>query len=179
MPENLLRRVIRALMPRGSAWRWRGHGDKLLDGLAAEPQRLKDFHRRIVEESFPETAVDTLPEWYEMLGLPYDPALPLEDRQAIAAQKHIAVGSQDIHYLNRTIRTAHPDLTISKVAPDGHKFYRVTGYTPPAILDQAEAILQRVAPAEMEPLIDVITFQRVTTDGAVRVTKDGAIRGGR
>jgi uncharacterized protein YmfQ (DUF2313 family) len=175
----LMNRALKSLLPAGSPWRLPAVFRSVIGALALSLDRLKVFIDAIVTESLPSAAVDTLPDWYEALGLAYDPALALDVRQAIARQAYTAVGGQSLDSLQAALTAAHPDLTVSTVTPDGHKYYNLSGYTDPDTLDRALGLMDQIAPAEMEPHVDVITFQRITTDGAIRVTSTGAIRGGR
>lgn len=186
---TFMARVIRALLPKGHAWRWDDFGRRLIEGLSVEIGRLRTFLRDIVAESFPRTATDTLPEWYENLGMPYDATVPLSTRQARAEQQYTAFGGQDIVYLNELLHVAYPNVSIERILEffetdnmvghaetgraetqdypswisprptDGREtvgYYRVTGTVDSAgDIDAIQLLLDRIAPAEMEPVYDV------------------------
>lgn len=177
---GLMDRVLKNLLPPGgSAWYLAPTFRTLVEGLALTLDRAKGIVDSIVDESLPSTAEDMLPEWFAMFGIPYDSTLALATRQAIARQAYTAVGGQSLDSLQDALERAHPELTISTVTPDGHKYYNLSGYTDAETLDRALGLLERIAPAEMEPHVDVITFIRTTPDGSIRTTPDGSIRGGR
>ena len=89
---DMMKRVLRLLFPPGHAWKLPGTLGDLVDALAESFARLRLFFRGILTESLPGTAEDTLSEWYETLGLKYDPTQGLSARQARADQAYTSVG---------------------------------------------------------------------------------------
>jgi uncharacterized protein YmfQ (DUF2313 family) len=172
-------RGFKSLLPPGHPWSLPPVFRAVLTAIALSFERLKTAIDAVVTESLPSTADETLPEWYSALGLTYDPTLSLAVRQAIAKQAYTAVGGQTLPSLQTALQTAHPDITISTVAPDGHKYYQLDGYTDPETEARALGLVDRIGPAEMEPINNMMTFQRSTPEGDIRVTTDGNIRGGR
>lgn len=95
---------LRQLLPRGAAWvmestdnRW-----KLLLGLAEELARVHGRSEDLLKEIDPRTALELLPEWEELVGLPDEivtsiPATVVERRIAIM-QKLLARGGQSRAY---------------------------------------------------------------------------------
>lgn len=123
--------LIEKLIPKkGFLWRiFPGYFKDLLDGLNEEPKRLKAFLEKIVTESNPGTAVDTQEEWYQQYGLPYNSTKSLSEKQAETLERYIALGAQDISYLQAQVTKAGfddviiyenspPDLDNSNVCGD-------------------------------------------------------------
>lgn len=94
--------------------------DNFLTALGEEPKRIKDFIKTIVRESNPETAIDTQEDWYDQYALIYEPTKSLKDKQAETLERHIALGDQDIVYLQYQIeRAGFTDITLTENhAPD-------------------------------------------------------------
>jgi uncharacterized protein YmfQ (DUF2313 family) len=176
---GLTGRAFKSLLPPGHPWNLPPVFRAVLTAIALSFERLKTAIDGVASESLPSTAVDTLPEWFAALGLTYDATQSLAVRQAIAKQAYTAVGGQTLESLQVALQTAHPDITISTVTPDGHKYYQLDGYTDPETMARALGLVDRIGPAEMEPINNMVTFQRSTPEGDIRVTTDGSIRGGR
>jgi len=111
---DLMKRVLRLLFPPGSAWRLPGNLGNLVDALAESFTRLRTFFRGILSEALPGTAEDTLAEWYETLGLKYNPTQELAARQQRAEQAHTATGGQSKDYLEEQIQKAYPDVVLDE-----------------------------------------------------------------
>lgn len=109
---GVVSRALRALFPRGHAWQLPGRFGLLADGLSESFERLRLFLRAVVGESLPGTAEATLPEWYEALGIPYDPTLSLEQRRARAEGAYTAVGGQSFGYLQERLQAELPETYI-------------------------------------------------------------------
>lgn len=96
--------ILRALLPSGEAWPTSVPElvrDDVLDGLGRTYDRVRQRARDLIEESFPGTAVEMLPEWESALGLP-DSCAPLADtvaeRQRRAHAKLIRRGGYSFAY---------------------------------------------------------------------------------
>ncbi len=112
---DLMKRVLRRLFPPGHAWTLMGAVGDLIDALAESFSRIRTFFRGALTESFPGTAEETLSEWFEALGLKYDPTQSLSDRQARADQAYTSVGGQNKDYLEAQIQKAYPDVSLIEV----------------------------------------------------------------
>lgn len=71
-----MERLVRSLFPRGFAWQRIFDTDsnirKLSDALSVEPCRIEDRALEFVDEVYPNTTVEMLPDWERLLGLPDD-----------------------------------------------------------------------------------------------------------
>ncbi len=112
---DLMKRVLRRLFPPGHAWTLTGAVGDLVDALAESFARIRTFFRGILTEALPGTADDTLPEWFETLGLKYDPTQTLADRQARADQAYTSLGGQSKDYLDAQIQRAYPDVYLVEI----------------------------------------------------------------
>jgi len=69
-------RIVRSLFPRGWAWQLIHDSSsnirKLSDSLAVEPCRVEDRALQFIDEVFPDTTSELLPDWERLLGLPDD-----------------------------------------------------------------------------------------------------------
>jgi hypothetical protein len=89
----------------------------VVDAVGSNLGELRDYVIGAVTNALPGTAEVTLPEWYEMLGIPYDETQTLKTRQDRAQQQWTAVGGQSLDYLNGVIQIAYPDVEIELTAP--------------------------------------------------------------
>lgn len=112
---DIIKKALRLLFPSGHAWTLTGTLGDMVDALAESFSRVRTFFRGVLTESLPGTADDTLPEWYEALGLTYDETLSLADRQARADQSYTSVGGQNKDYLEEQIQRAYPDVYLVEV----------------------------------------------------------------
>jgi uncharacterized protein YmfQ (DUF2313 family) len=90
---------LQALLPQGRAWprtsdSWLG---RLLAGLAEEFARIDARAYVLLDESIPLTALELLPDWERVAGLP-DACIPISDvvreRQLAVARKIAGIGGQ-------------------------------------------------------------------------------------
>lgn len=93
-------RQLQQLLPRGAAW-LAERGSVLARSLLAigdELARIDSRANELVRESDPRSAVETLPDWERMLGLPDETsgelAAPVEGRQAMVTQRYVSRGGQ-------------------------------------------------------------------------------------
>ena len=93
--------LVEKLIPKkGFLWRiFPGYFLDLLNGLNEEPKRIRDFLKSVVSETNPGTAIDTQPDWYQQFGLIYNDTKSLTEKQAETLERYIALGDQDIIYL--------------------------------------------------------------------------------
>jgi uncharacterized protein YmfQ (DUF2313 family) len=80
-------------------------GSELFQTATAIAQELARVYQRgqdLIEEFYPNTALETLPDWETMLGIPdaCSPTLPdsITARQALITQKFTAMGGQSLQY---------------------------------------------------------------------------------
>lgn len=91
------------LLPSGRAWAATPGGvlDSLLGGLAEEFARIDGRANRLLDEADTMTALELLPDWERVLGLP-DACMPIADniteRQIAVTQKLAAIGGQSRAY---------------------------------------------------------------------------------
>ncbi len=156
-----------------------------IEALSLQFQRVYDYLAKTPGESLPDTATELLPEWYETLGLKYNGTLPISELQAKAKAADTSVGGQTIEYLQGQIDAAGikvnlyetvvpPESIVGNpsarcgVAKCGGTFvnvdpgssylwyYLVRGVVDnPTEFTQLVDLLQKLAPAHMEPDFDL------------------------
>lgn len=173
------------LMPTGLAWRIvKKYFAELIDALAIEPERIAQFLEDIVKESNPGTAVDTQEEWYQQYGIFYNETKSITEQQAETLERFIALGDQDIVYLQDQVEKAgFSDITIIEnklpfgdqnnecgaaecgaaecggpgiLGADWIFYYYVNGTVDvDGDLERLKALLQRLAPGHNIPIFQV------------------------
>lgn len=78
----------------------------LLFALNEEPKRIRDYLQAVVRESNPGTAIDTQEDWYQQYGLFFKDTKSLAEKQAETLERYIALGDQDIVYLQDQVEKA-------------------------------------------------------------------------
>ena len=152
----LMHRVLKLLFPPGHAWTLMGELGDLVDALAESFSRLRTFFRGVLTESLPGTAVDTLQEWFEAIGLIYDETQPLADRQAAANAAYTSFGGQNLDYLNLQIQKEYPLIYLEEILGDAEKiyYYFVRGQIDDlADYNRIVDILVRIAPRHLVPVM--------------------------
>lgn len=112
--------LVEKLIPKkGFLWRvLPGDFKNLLDALNEEPKRIRDFLNSVVREANPGTAIDTQEDWYQQYGLIYKDTKSLEEKQAETLERYIALGDQDIVYLQGQVEKAgFLNVTLSENHP--------------------------------------------------------------
>lgn len=104
---------FRSLLP--PSWRLGVDLRAVIEALGVSFDRMRTFLRGVLTESNPSTAVDTLPEWFDQLGIKYDDTQTLAIKQARAQQTYAALGGQSIGYLNGQLQIAYPDVYLEEV----------------------------------------------------------------
>lgn len=185
---NLIEKLI---IKKGFLWRlFPGYFQDLLNGLNKEPERIRDFLKTVVRESNPGTAIDTQEEWYEQFELPYNPTKSIEEKQAETLERYIALGGQDIPYLQDQVTKAgfYEVILLENLPPapdnsnvcgdaicgeaecwNGHGlgsawifYYFVTGEVDnKQEFERLEALLQKLAPAHLSPIFSVLESDNV------------------
>lgn len=94
---------LQALLPSGAAWPRDPDAQltKLIAGLAEEFARVDGRAARLLDEADPRTALELLPEWERLVGLP-DACIPVtgsvRERQLAVAAKVAGLGGQSRAY---------------------------------------------------------------------------------
>jgi hypothetical protein len=97
---GLILRSLRSLFSSGRAFRLPLQGDQVLDGVSQPIETLKTTAREVIDESWPGTATDTLPQWHSTLGVQYDPlARSVADQQTMLAAMETAIGGNTLELL--------------------------------------------------------------------------------
>lgn len=179
------------LLPTGGLWRivveYFGY---LIEALAIEPGRIADFLEGIVREANPGTAVDTQAEWYQQYGIAFNPTKSIAEQQAETLERYVALGDQDIVYLQDQINKAgFEDITVvENVLPSGDEtnecgeaecgaavcggggilgadwifyFYVIGSVGTDEELTRLAAQVQRLAPGHLIPVFQVTTDNNV------------------
>lgn len=107
---------FRSLLP--PSWRLGVDLRAVIEALGLSFDRMRTLLRGVLTESNPSTAVFTLPEWYDQLGLIYDVTQTLAVRQARAKQAYSSLGGQSIGYLNEQLQIAYPDVYLEEIYVD-------------------------------------------------------------
>ena len=100
--------LVEKLIPKkGFLWRIvPGDFANFLFALNEEPKRIRDYLQAVVRESNPGTAIDTQEDWYQQFGLVFKDTKSLEEKQAETLERYIALGDQDIVYLQDQVEKA-------------------------------------------------------------------------
>jgi len=109
-----MQKVLFTLMP--TSWRPVKEFKAFLTVLGLALGRAYEYLQKVLTESNPGTAVDTLPDWYKQLGIQYDHTQLLSNRQQQARQRWTATGGQSLDYLESQIQTAFPYVFLEKVS---------------------------------------------------------------
>jgi uncharacterized protein YmfQ (DUF2313 family) len=106
---------FRQLFPTGYFWQLKGRLGQLIDSISLSIQRVRDFLYQIVTESIPSTA-NFLQPWFEMLGIPYDQTLTLDQKRRIARQAYINGGGLARGIINEQVQIAFPNVQIVEIS---------------------------------------------------------------
>lgn len=112
--------LVEKLIPKkGFLWRiFPGYFADLLFALNEEPKRIRDYLQAVVREANPGTAIDTQKDWYQQYGLLYDATKSLAEKQAETLERYIALGDQDIVYLqDQVTKAGFLNVVLSENAP--------------------------------------------------------------
>ena len=113
---------LQQLLPPGAAWPRDPDATltQLLAAIAAEFARLDDRAERLVEEADPRTALELLPDWERLAGLPdaCTGVLPttVPERRAAIVTKLTARGGQSSAYLTALAATLGYPIAITELA---------------------------------------------------------------
>lgn len=123
-------RQLKTLLPRGILWRLDPESwlSRLLGGIAEEFARIDDRARDLAREWNPATAVELLPDWERVLGLP-DTCIPISGsiaaRQREVARKASATGGATPAYFVELAARYGFVATITENDPEPY-FWRMT-----------------------------------------------------
>lgn len=112
---DLIKRALRLSLPQ------RIFGPRIVavfDAVGANLQKAYDAAAAVIRESIPSRATDTLPLWYDQLGLRYDSTLTLTVRQGLARQAYVTIGGQNLVSLNAAIQIAFPNVYLDVILLD-------------------------------------------------------------
>jgi hypothetical protein len=176
-------------------------GGNILAGTADAVEDLKTQGRTVITESWPGTAVDTLPQWHDTLGVAYDPtARSIAEQQTMLAAMETAVGGSTLAKLQAQLdKEFFGRIVVSEAyvigivgqalcglarcglaSPIIYAYgYNVTG----TVYSSTEAarvvaILQRYAPAHLQPN-SLLTDLSATAVGLVGIARVGIARVGK
>lgn len=164
--------------------------EKLLEALAEEPIRIRDYLRTIVRESNPGTAIDTQEDWYQQYSIEFDPTKSVSDQQAETLERFIALGDQDIVYLQDQVTKAGFTLVtvIENTLPFGGAtnncgvaqcgvaqcgnggglgadwifyFYVIGEVTDDSELNRLKTLIQRLSPGHCIPIYQIVSSDNV------------------
>ena len=110
--------LVEKLIPKkGFLWHiLPGDFAKLLFALNEEPKRIRDYLQAVVRESNPGMAIDTQEDWYQQYGLLFNETKSLAEKQAETLERYIALGDQDIVYLQDQVEKAgFLNITLSEI----------------------------------------------------------------
>ena len=115
--SELITKALAILHPKGQAWMIpKGDFRKLLEGLAIEYNRQKEFVEGVLDESYPPAITETIEEWFKAFNIPYDPGYTLQQARDIITERWTSVGGQDIVYLQDQIdKAGFTNITIYEI----------------------------------------------------------------
>ena len=122
--------LVEKLIPKkGFLWRiLPGYFAELLFALNQEPTRIRDYLQAVVRESNPGTAIDTQEDWYQQYALLFNETKSLAEKQAETLERYIALGDQDIVYLQDQVEKAgFLNIELSENAPPAGSGNNVCG----------------------------------------------------
>jgi len=97
---GLVLRALTSLLPRGRFSWLKGQTQQVLDGVTAPIETLKTSARSVIDEAWPGSAIDTLPEWHRTMGVQYDPlARSISDQQTMLAAMETSQGGNTLAQL--------------------------------------------------------------------------------
>jgi uncharacterized protein YmfQ (DUF2313 family) len=144
--------ALQKLMPRGRVWPRSPTAiiTLVLTALALTFWRLDQAAGALLQDLFPATAVNMLPEWELSLGLP-DPCIgeepTLQARQAQVVQRLVSTGGQSVNYFTELAASLGYAITITE-------FTGAQAHTWQVNCPQAQAIYFRAGQsAAGEPLL--------------------------
>lgn len=111
---GIIFKALSVLKPKGQAHTLTGGTLSVYKAFAASLEVVRSDIKKVIAESQPGTAVDTLQEWYKLLSLSYDPTLPLDARQKKASLEYTTQGTMTLLQLQTRIQELFPDVYITE-----------------------------------------------------------------
>ena len=168
-------RLLTGLLPSGDAWPEEADAvqQQAIRALVAPFAALNGRANDLVDDAFPASSVELLPEWERSLGLP-DECSPLEStvvmRQRAVVTKLLARGGQSVPYFKALAAAAGQAIGVEQFAPFRADASRADD---PASDDDAAHAWQVSLPGE----VSVISFHADTSyaDEPLDVFDSGAL----
>lgn len=111
MYKDFFYKLFISLLPIGILWQFGINMRKVINILANEAAKLKEYIDDIAKESIPYTADDTIEEWLKQYGLK-NTGDQNANRNLICINAN-AVGGSSIYYLKNILAKVYPDISIS------------------------------------------------------------------
>ena len=111
MYKDFFYKLFISLLPIGILWQFGINMRKVINILANEAAKLKEYIDDIAKESVPYTADDTIEEWLKQYGLK-NTGDQNANRNLICINAN-AVGGSSIYYLKNILAKVYPDISIS------------------------------------------------------------------
>ena len=111
MYKDFFYKLFISLLPIGILWQFGINMRKVINILANEAAKLKEYIDDIAKESIPYTANDTIEEWLKQYGLK-GTGDQNANRKLICINAN-AVGGSSIYYLKNILAKVYPDISIS------------------------------------------------------------------
>lgn len=184
---GVIRDSLRSIFTKGRATWLRDQGEQVLQGISDPIETVRTEGRTIMRESWPGTAIDTIPQWHRTLGVVYDVGKTLADHQIMLEAMMTAQGSMAIGKLQEQIQKEFPGITITETLVDSQSGEDECGiavcgdttglidYTSYNLIGEVNddsgaprllAILARYAPAHMSPVSDITILTTDSTSEA-------------
>lgn len=113
---GIMTKALKSLFP--TDWFLLGDFKALIEALSLSFDRMREFLNGVLDESNPSTADDTLEEWHDQEGIPYDSTLSTAKQQTLVRQAYSNTGGQSLAYLTEQIQIAYPDVYLEEVLTD-------------------------------------------------------------
>lgn len=129
MYKDFFYKLFMSLLPIGRLWQFGINIQKVINILANEVSKLKEYINEISNESIPYTANDTVEEWLKQYGLK-NTGDQKANKNLICIYAN-AVGGSSIYYLENILAKMYPDIIISfndiktKVTLDGELYTKI------------------------------------------------------
>ncbi|WP_300753104.1 hypothetical protein [uncultured Brachyspira sp.] len=129
MYKDFFYKLFMSLLPIGRLWQFGINIQKVINILANELSKLKEYINEISNESIPYTADDTVEEWLKQYGLK-NTGDQKANKNLICIYAN-AVGGSSIYYLENILDKMYPDIIISfndiktKVTLDGELYTKI------------------------------------------------------
>lgn len=167
----ILRQVLELLFPRNLIDKHDTQTSAFIQGTTDTLARGKEYLDTALTESRPETALITLPKWYEDFGLIYDPNEPVSQRRRHVTVVLSSVGGQNPEYLRRQLQFEFPGVdfverTGEAISEPAWSYYSLIG-TIDTECDRSEllTLVAKLFPAHLE-YIDLVEVEE-TAEWAV------------